>query len=177
METLGEIIFTEDEIQARVACVADEINRNMKDKENEGIVVVGVLNGAFVFMADLIRNLKLDHQVDFVQASSYRNSMQSSGYVKIEKDLTCILKDKHVLIVEDIVDTGLTLTHLKKLFFDRMAKSVSICALLVKDNPNASDIVNYKCFDCPDSFIVGYGLDYMQKYRNLPYLTSIIHRP
>lgn len=173
MENLGKIIFNEYEIQARVSRVADEINRDLKDKEGDGIVVVGVLNGAYVFMADVVRHLNFELEVDFIQASSYKNSMQSSGYIKIEKDLTSILKDKHVLIVEDIVDTGRTLTYLKKLFLDRKAKSVSICALLVKDHKEAKNLVDYKCFDCPDEFIVGYGLDYRQKYRNLPYITSI----
>ena len=173
MDELGKIIFGEDEIRNRVASVADEINRDMKDKEDDGIVVVGVLNGAFAFMADVVRHLNFELEVDFIQASSYKNSMKSSGYIKIEKDLTCILKDKHVLIVEDIVDTGRTLTHLKNLFLDRRAKSVSICALLVKKHTEAKNLVDYKCFDCPDEFIVGYGLDYRQKYRNLPYITSI----
>lgn len=176
MEKLGKIIFSEEEIHSRVTSVADQINSDMKSKEDDGIVVVGVLNGAFVFMADVVRRLKFDHEIDFIQASSYKNSMQSSGYVKIEKDLTCILKDKHVLIIEDIVDTGRTLTHLKNLFFDRRAKSVSICALLVKKHTEAKNLVDYKCLDCPDEFIVGYGLDYRQKYRNLPYITSITHR-
>lgn len=173
MENLGEVIFNEYEIQARVSRVADEINCIMKEKEDDGIVVVGVLNGAYVFMADIVRHLNFDLEVDFIQASSYKNSMQSSGYIKIEKDLTCILKDKHVLIVEDIADTGRTLTYLKKLFLEREAKSVSICALLVKNHKDVKNLVDYKCFDCPDEFIVGYGLDYRQKYRNLPYITSI----
>lgn len=172
MVEFNEIIFDEEEIQARVEYVANEINRDMKDKAVEGIIVVGLLNGAFIFMADIVRHLKFDFEIDFIQASSYKNSMQSSGYVKIEKDLSSILKDKHVLIVEDIVDTGLTLTHIKNLFYDRKAKSVSVCALLVKDHPNCEKLVDYKCFDCPDEFIVGYGLDYRQKYRNFPYITS-----
>ena len=169
----SKIIFSEEQLDKRIKEVAAQIHEDYKDKEKDGIVVVGVLNGAYVFMADLVRYLDLDLEIDFIQASSYQNSTVSSGNVKIEKDLTTILDSKHVIVVEDIIETGNTLNHIKNLFKDRRAKSVKICALLVKDYPVAHELADYMCFDCPNEFIVGYGLDYAQKYRNLPYITSL----
>lgn len=174
MEKLGDIIFSEEQIQARVAEIAAEITKDYKDKQDEGIVVIGLLNGAVIFMADVIRHLDLTVQIDFIAASSYNDGMESCGNVAIEKDIKADVKGKHVIICEDIVDTGLTLRCICDMFKDRGAASVKICTFLFKKHAKYFDRSDYNCFDCPDEFIVGYGLDYAQKYRNLPYVTSII---
>lgn len=173
MEKLGNTIFNEDQIQKQVAKVAEQINQDYKDKQKDGVVFVGVLRGAVIFMADIIRYLDFDIEIDFVAASSYKNSMKSSGTITLEKDISSDIKGKHVVIVEDIVDSGLTVKYLCQYFEDRGALSTKVCAFLFKQNQQSKREADYSCFDCPDEFIVGYGLDYAQKYRNLPYVTSI----
>lgn len=173
MEKLGDIIFSEEQIQARVAEIAAEITNDYKDKQDDGIVVVGLLRGAIIFMADVIRHLDLVVQIDFISASSYKDGMESCGNVDIEMDIKTDIAGKHVIICEDIVDTGLTLNCICNMFKDRGAASVKICTFLFKKHSKYFDHSDYNCFDCPDEFIVGYGLDYAQKYRNLPYVTSI----
>ena len=162
------IKVTEEEIKARVAELGKQIE---KDFEGQDLLVVGILKGASVFVADLIRNINLDVNMDFMSVSSYGNAMESSGSVKILKDLDVDIKGKNVLIVEDIIDSGLTLSNLTKELGAREPKSLKICTLLDKPERRKADIpVDYVGFVIEDKFIVGYGIDYAEKYRNLPYI-------
>lgn len=172
-DKLGEIIFSEEEIQKRIAEVAKQINADYKDKEADGVYVIGILNGAYMFVSDLSKLLDFDFQIEFSRISSYKNALKSSGIIKIEYNMTKHVKGKHILIVEDIVDTGNTVKKIRKEFMDSKAKSIKVCSFLVKDNPQRCEDADYFCFKCPDKFVVGYGLDYAQKYRNLPYITSL----
>ena len=163
-----DIMISEEEIQKKVVELAKKIQ---KDYEGEELLVVGVLKGANVFVADLIRKLDLDIKLDFMSVSSYGNSTESSGTVKIIKDLDTDIKDKNVLIVEDIIDSGLTLNNLVKALETRKPKSLKLCTLLDKPERRTSDIfVDYVGFEIEDKFIVGYGIDWAEKYRNLPYI-------
>ena len=163
-----DIMISEEEIQKKVVELANKIQ---KDYEGEELLVVGILKGANVFVADLIRKLDLDIKLDFMSVSSYGNSTESSGTVKIIKDLDTDIKDKNVLIVEDIIDSGLTLNNLVKALETRNPKSLKLCTLLDKPERRTSDIfVDYVGFEIEDKFIVGYGIDWAEKYRNLPYI-------
>ncbi len=163
-----DIMISEEEIQKKVVELAKKIQ---KDYEGEELLVVGILKGANVFVADLIRKLDLDIKLDFMSVSSYGNSTESSGTVKIIKDLDTDIKDKNVLIVEDIIDSGLTLNNLVKALETRKPKSLKLCTLLDKPERRTSDIfVDYVGFEIEDKFIVGYGIDWAEKYRNLPYI-------
>ncbi len=158
-------ILSPQQIQERVAELGREIT---KDYQGRTIVVVGILNGAFMFMADLVRAIDLPVQVDFVRLSSYRGA-DSSGQVSITKDVELVLKDKDVLVVEDIVDTGLTLQYLKEVLKLHKAASVKICCLIDKKERREVPIeADYVGFDIERGFLVGYGLDYEENYRNLP---------
>lgn len=170
----GKVIFSEDDIKNRIAEVGAQITQDYKDKEDEGIIVVSVLKGASLFMADLIREIDLLVEIDFLAASSYYNSTVSSGRLKIEKDISADIAGKHVIIAEDIVDSGLTLEYITKMLKNKGAASVKVCAFLNKHVSKTDIDVSYTCFDCPNEFIVGYGLDYAQMFRNLPYITSIV---
>lgn len=174
MLKFGKTIISEKEIQSRVSEVGRIISNDYKDKQDDGIVVVGVLKGAVLFTADLIRSLDLKIEIDFISASSYNNSLESSGNVKIEKWLSTSAKGKHIIVVEDVVDSGLTLKCITEKLKDEGAASVKICALLDKHLSKSNIEVSYMCFDCPNEFIVGYGLDYKQNYRNIPYITSLV---
>lgn len=163
-----DIMISEEEIQKKVVELANKIQ---KDYEGQELLVVGILKGANVFVADLIRKLDLDIKLDFMSVSSYGNSTESSGTVKIIKDLDTDIKDKNVLIVEDIIDSGLTLNNLVKALETRNPKSLKLCTLLDKPERRTSDIfVDYVGFEIEDKFIVGYGIDWAEKYRNLPYI-------
>ena len=168
MFKITKTMLTEEEIKARVAELGKQIE---KDFEEQDLLVVGILKGASVFVADLIRNINLDVNMDFMSVSSYGNAMESSGSVKILKDLDVDIKGKNVLIVEDIIDSGLTLSNLTKELGAREPKSLKICTLLDKPERRKADItVDYVGFVIEDKFIVGYGIDYAEKYRNLPYI-------
>ena len=168
MFKITKTLLTEEEIKARVAELGKQIE---KDFEGQDLLVVGILKGASVFVADLIRNINLDVNMDFMSVSSYGNAMESSGSVKILKDLDVDIKGKNVLIVEDIIDSGLTLSNLTKELGAREPKSLKICTLLDKPERRKADIpVDYVGFVIEDKFIVGYGIDYAEKYRNLPYI-------
>ena len=168
MFKITKTMLTEEEIKARVAELGKQIE---KDFEGQDLLVVGILKGASVFVADLIRNINLDVNMDFMSVSSYGNAMESSGSVKILKDLDVDIKGKNVLIVEDIIDTGLTIRNLTKELGAREPKSLKICTLLDKPERRKADIqVDYVGFVIEDKFIVGYGIDYAEKYRNLPYI-------
>ena len=168
MFKITKTMLIEEEIKARVAELGKQIE---KDFEGQDLLVVGILKGASVFVADLIRNINLDVNMDFMSVSSYGNAMESSGSVKILKDLDVDIKGKNVLIVEDIIDSGLTLSNLTKELGAREPKSLKICTLLDKPERRKADIpVDYVGFVIEDKFIVGYGIDYAEKYRNLPYI-------
>ena len=162
---LAEILLTEEEIHAKIDELAHAIEA---DYAGEKILLVGVLRGAVMVMADVARALKMDIEMDWMAVSSYGAGTQSSGVVRILKDLDSDLKDRHVLIVEDIIDSGLTLSWLRANLESRGAKSVEICALLRKPDALKVEVdVKYIGFDIPNKFVVGYGLDYAEQYRNL----------
>nr|WP_206693798.1 hypoxanthine phosphoribosyltransferase [Glutamicibacter sp. FBE19] len=162
---MAHVLYTKEEIQARVAELAAQID---KDYEGRDILVVGVLKGAVMIMADLVRALNSHLTMDWMAVSSYGSGTQSSGVVRILKDLDSDLMGKHVLIVEDIIDSGLTLSWLKSNLESRGPASVEICTLLRKPEAAKVEIdVKYVGMDIPNEFVVGYGLDYAEKYRNL----------
>ena len=168
---LTEVLFTEEQIHNKIAELCRAIEA---DYAGERVLLVGVLRGAVMVMADLARELKLHIDMDWMAVSSYGAGTQSSGVVRILKDLDSDLHGRKVLIVEDIIDSGLTLSWLKKNLQTRGADSVEICALLRK--PEAAKVqvdVKYIGFDIPNEFVVGYGLDYAEKFRNLPYIGVI----
>ena len=168
-DTIGTVMITQEEINAKAAEIGARITEDYKGKS---IVLVGILRGAVMWMADIMRNTELDMCIDFMVCSSYGAATKSSGIVKINKDLDTDIEGKDVIIVEDIVDSGVTLNYLMGYFESRGAASVKICALLDKPTGRRVDInVDYVGFTVDDRFIVGYGLDYDQKYRNLPYIT------
>jgi hypoxanthine phosphoribosyltransferase len=162
-------LYTAEELQARVRELGSAITRDYGDRE---LVLVGVLKGSFCFMADLARQLPShDVHVDFLGLASYGDETKSSGVVQITSDLTRPVDGKHVLVVEDIVDTGLTMDYLMENLRTRHPASVKLCALLHKPSRQKKAIrIDYLGFTIPDLFVVGYGLDYAQRYRNLPYI-------
>jgi hypoxanthine phosphoribosyltransferase len=171
-ESIGEILVQADELQHRVRQLAEEIDRDYAGKE---LLLIGVLKGAFFFLADLMRNLKTPSEVDFMAVSSYGSSTDSSGVVRILKDLDAPLEDRHVLIVEDIVDSGLTLQYLMRTLETRGPASLEVCALLTKPERRQVEMpARYVGFEIPDKFAIGYGLDYAERYRNLPYV-AVLH--
>jgi len=165
---LAKVILTEEQIAKRVKELGEMITKDYKGKN---LFVIGILRGASVFMSDLIREIKLPLEIDFMAVSSYGVSTKSSGVVRIAKDLDSTIGDKDVLIVEDIVDTGLTLKYIVENLQSRKPASVKICTLLDKPSRRVTDVeVAYNGFDIPDEFVVGFGLDYGEMYRNLPYI-------
>lgn len=167
METKpGEVLISTEELQRRVAELASEVRR---DYQGQPLLLVGVLKGAVIFMVDMAKELDLDVEMDFMAVSSYGASTESSGIVRIIKDLDDSVEGKHVLIVEDIVDTGLTLKYIMENIAARGPASLRVCTLLNKRKDRKADVhIDYVGFEIPDSFVVGYGLDYAQSYRNLP---------
>lgn len=164
-----EILLTEEEIRARVKELGEQITKDYKDKNS--LVIIGILKGASVFFADLIREIKLPVEIDFMAVSSYLDSSVTSGEVKIIKDASISTTMKNVLFVEDIIDTGFTMAKVKDIFLERGANSVKLCALTSKPDRRKIDIdIDYLGFEIPNEFIIGYGLDYAEKYRNLPYI-------
>lgn len=166
MVDLKEILISTEELQKRIAELGEMITRDYAGKE---ILMVGVLRGAVIFMSDLCRAIKLPVGIDFMAVSSYGLSTTSSGIVKVIKDLDEDIKDKHVLVVEDIIDSGLTLQYLLENLRSRKPASLKVCALLNKPERRRVDVhFDYIGFEVEDAFLVGYGLDYAEKYRNLP---------
>nr|WP_216662645.1 hypoxanthine phosphoribosyltransferase [Adlercreutzia sp. ZJ473] len=164
-------MFTEQEIARRVAQIGADITRDYADAAADGIVLVSVLRGAAVFMADLARAVELPLEMDYMAVSSYGNGAKSSGVVRILKDLSTEIEGRHVIIAEDILDSGLTLAYLMRNLASRNPASVEVATLLRKNTPAQAEInCRYVGFECPDEFIVGYGLDYAERYRNLPYI-------
>ncbi|MBO5060571.1 MAG: hypoxanthine phosphoribosyltransferase [Clostridia bacterium] len=162
------ILVTEAQIQGAVQKIADGINRDLND---EPLLVVVILKGSTPFAMDLIRKLNMPVELDFMQVSSYGKSTASSGFINMKKDLERDITGKNILIVEDIIDSGNTLFKIKTLFESRNAKSVRICTMLDKPSRRVVDVeVNYVGIEIPDEFAIGYGLDYNEQYRNLPYI-------
>jgi hypoxanthine phosphoribosyltransferase len=163
-----EIYIDEDKIAQRIQELGHQIT---KDFANEEVVMICVLKGAYVFCADLMRNINLPVSLEFVACSSYGNSTESSGNVKIEMDVTGSIENKNVIIVEDIVDSGLTIKTLEKILHLRNPKSMKLASLLYKPARLKHDIkIDYLAFEIEDKFVVGYGLDYAGRYRELPYI-------
>lgn len=168
---LGRILVGEDELQSRVAELGKEI---AADYVGRPPLLVGVLKGAFLFMSDLARAVDLPVELDFMAVSSYGSATKTSGVVRIIKDLDADLTGRHVLIVEDIVDSGLTLSWLLKNLASRNPASLEVCSLLRKPEAVKVDVpVKYVGFDIPNEFVVGYGLDYAERYRDLPYIGTL----
>jgi hypoxanthine phosphoribosyltransferase len=171
MNEIDEVLFTRDDIAKRVAELGAEITR---DYEGKDLIVVGILKGAGVFMSDLIREISSPIRIDFMSVSSYGNSTVSSGIVRITNDLHQDIQGCSVLIVEDIIDTGNTLHYLREYLKNRGAEDVKICALLDKPSRRQVEVpVEYVGFEVEDKFIIGYGIDYAEKYRNLPFIGTL----
>ena len=163
-----KVLVTQEEIAEAVARLGKTLTEDYKDKE---VVVVGILRGAAIFMADIIRAMDCYLTIDFMDVSSYGEALQSSGEVKIVKDLDTRVEGKDILIVEDIIDTGQTLKYIVDLLHYRKANSVKVCTLLDKKARRVNNMeADYVGLDIPNEFVVGYGLDYKQEYRNLPYI-------
>ncbi len=172
-QDIKDVMFTKEEIDAKVRELAKEINEHYQNRSKD-LVVIGILKGANVFLADLIRQLDLPVYIDFMAVSSYGTSTKSSGVVKIMKDLDLEIENRDVLIVEDIIDTGLTLKYLTQNLNTRNANSIKICTLLNKEYRRMAEIpVDFIGFEIPDEFIVGYGIDFAEQYRNLPYIATL----
>ena len=165
---IEKILLTREEIAAKIKELAAQITADYKGEE---VVLVCILNGAAPFMVDLAREINLPVYYEFMSVSSYGKSTKSSGHVRILKDLSHEIQNRNVIVVEDIVDTGLTLEYLVNILNEREPKSIKICALLDKYEARKTNVkIDYKGFCIPNAFAVGYGLDYDEKYRNLPYI-------
>ncbi len=168
---IQEVLFTQEALARRVGEIGAAITRDYASAAGDGIVLVSVLRGAAIFMADLARAIELPIEMDYMAISSYGNGAKSSGVVRILKDLTSEIEGRHVIVAEDILDSGLTLKYLLKNLSSRNPASIAVATLLRKKTEAQADIdCRYVGFECPDEFIVGYGLDYAERYRNLPYI-------
>ena len=171
---VGEILVQPDELAHRVRELAEQISADYADKN---VLLIGVLKGAVFFLADLMRKLDVDCEVDFMAVSSYGSSTDSSGVVRILKDLDASIEGRDVLIVEDIVDSGLTLSYLFRMLGGRSPASLEVCALLTKPDRREVDMpIRYVGFEIPNKFAIGYGLDHAEHYRNLPYV-AVLNEP
>jgi hypoxanthine phosphoribosyltransferase len=167
-----EILIDEDRLGARIAELGDEISADYAGRD---LLLIGVLKGAVFFMSDLMRRLTVPCEIDFMAISSYGASTDSSGVVRILKDLDINIQGRHVLVVEDIIDSGLTLSYLVRNLEAREPASLEICALLTKPERREIDVqVRYVGFEIPNRFVIGYGLDFAERYRNLPYV-AVLH--
>src|SRR4051794_37055849 len=165
---VGEILIDSDHLRARIAELGEEISHEYEGRE---LLLIGVLKGAVFFMADLMRHLTVPCEVDFMAISSYGAQTDSSGVVRILKDLDINIESRHVLVVEDIIDSGLTLSYLMRNLESREPASLEICALLTKPARREIDVhVRYVGFEIPNRFVIGYGLDFAERYRTLPYV-------
>ncbi|MGE5444204.1 MAG: hypoxanthine phosphoribosyltransferase [Ignavibacteriales bacterium] len=166
-EDIERVLITEEEIKRRVKELGEEISRDYKGKD---LVIVAVLRGAIVFLCDLIREISIPITLDFLSISSYSGQTQT-GVVRILKDLDESIEDRHVILVEDIIDTGLTLNYILKTLKARRPADIRVCALLDKKARRIVDVrIDYVGFEIPDEFVVGYGMDYGQRYRSLPFI-------
>jgi hypoxanthine phosphoribosyltransferase len=170
-ESIGEILVQADELQQRIRALGREISRDYAGRD---LLLIGVLKGAVFFLADLMRQIDVPCEVDFMAVSSYGSTTDSSGVVRILKDLDAPLEGRDVLIVEDIVDSGLTLQYLMRTLETRGPASLQVCALLTKPERRKAEVpARYVGFEIPDRFAIGYGLDYAERYRNLPYVATL----
>lgn len=168
MDDVAQVLISEQKLQSRIAELGKEISADYKGLDP---ILVCVLKGGYVFLADLTRRLSVRHAVDFMATSSYGNATESTGVVRILKDLDADIGGRHVLIVEDIIDTGQTLNYLLENLRSRKPASIRICTLLSKPTRRQVELdVDYLGFDIPDEFVIGYGLDYAETYRNLPFI-------
>ena len=168
---VGEILVQSDDLAHRVRGLAAEISRDYEDRD---LLLVGVLKGAVFFLSDLMRHLETDCEVDFMAVSSYGSSTDSSGVVRILKDLDVPIEGRDVLIVEDIVDSGLTLSYLMRTLQARNPASLEVCALLTKPERRKVDLpIRYVGFEIPNRFAIGYGLDHAERFRNLPFVAVL----
>jgi hypoxanthine phosphoribosyltransferase len=169
--TIGEVLIDEASLQQRISEIATRISADYAGREP---LVIGVLKGAVFFIADLLRRLTVPCELDFMAVSSYGSSTHSSGVVRILKDLDIPIAGRHVLVVEDVIDSGLTLSYLMKNLASRQPASLEICTLLTKPGHRRVNIpIRYVGFNLPDSFVIGYGLDYAERYRNLPFIAVL----
>ena len=167
-----EVLIDEDRLRSRVLELGEEISADYAGRD---LLLIGVLKGAVFFMADLMRNLSVPCEIDFMAISSYGAATDSSGVVRILKDLDINIEGRHVLVVEDIIDSGLTLSYLLRNLESREPASLEICALLTKPDRREIDVpVRYVGFEIPNKFVIGYGLDFAERYRNLPYV-GVLH--
>lgn len=165
---IERVLISSEEIQKRIRQLGNEISR---DYEGTTPIFVCILKGAYPFLADLTRCVSVDHEVDFMAVSSYDGGTQSTGVVKIEKDLKSNITERDVILVEDIIDTGLTIAHLTELLQTRNPRSIRIASLLDKKPARTKEVaLHYVGFEIPKEFVIGYGLDYDEKYRNLPFI-------
>ena len=175
---IKEILFSEEDLANRIRQMGQQITEDYKDTANgrtaDGapkLLVISVLRGAAIYMSDLVRQIDLPLEMDYMAVSSYGAGTRSSGVVRILKDLSSNIEGRHVLIAEDVLDSGLTLKYLLNVLESRKPASIEIATLVRKENPNQADVeCKYIGFECPDEFIVGYGLDYAESYRNLPFI-------
>jgi hypoxanthine phosphoribosyltransferase len=168
---IGEILVAAEDLERRVGELAAEISRDYAGKD---LVLVGVLKGAVFFLSDLMRRLDIPVEIDFMAVASYGSATRSSGVVRILKDLDTVIDGRDVLIVEDIVDSGLTLQYLLRNLAGRNPRSLEVCALLVKPERQKVDLpTRYVGFEIPNRFAIGYGLDHAERYRNLPYVAAL----
>ena len=173
MDYTIKTLLTREEVEKRIKKLAKEIEKDYCGKD---LLVIGLLKGSIMFMSDLIKEMDLPVMIDFMSVSSYSGTT-STGVINVLKDTDISVKDKDVLIVEDIIDTGLTLSHVKKLLEDRGTKSLKICTLLDKPSRRTVEMKgDYVGFEIPDEFVVGYGLDYDQHHRNLPYVGIVVKK-
>ncbi|MEW5288965.1 MULTISPECIES: hypoxanthine phosphoribosyltransferase [Erwinia] len=174
MKHTVDIMISEEAIATRIAEMGRQITEHYRHSGSD-MVLVGLLRGSFMFMADLCRKIEVPHEVDFMTASSYGSGMSSTRDVKILKDLDEDIRGKDVLIVEDIIDSGNTLSKVSEILRLRQPKSLAICTLLDKPDRREVEVaVEYVGFTIPDEFVVGYGIDYAQRYRNLPYVGKVV---
>jgi hypoxanthine phosphoribosyltransferase len=169
--SIGEALVSQEDLERRVRELGVEISRDYAGKE---LFLVGVLKGAVFFLSDLMRALEVPCEVDFMAVASYGSSTDSSGVVRILKDLDATIEGKDVLIVEDIIDSGLTLSYLLRTLRAREPRSLEVCALLTKPERREVDLpIRYTGFEIPNKFVIGYGLDHAERYRNLPYVAVL----
>ncbi|AAK02205.1 TPA: hypoxanthine phosphoribosyltransferase [Pasteurella multocida] len=169
------ILISEQDVRARIQTLGREITQYYQQKAVEKVIVVGLLRGSFMFMADLVRELNLPVEIEFMTTSSYGSGMTTNHDVKISKDLDGDIKGEHVLIIEDIIDTGYTLQKVREILKLREPASLRICTLLDKPSRREVEVpVEWVGFSIPDEFVVGYGIDYAQRYRNLGYIGHVV---
>lgn len=168
LKDIDKVLVSEEELDKKTTEIANAISRDFAGKE---LIIIGILKGGVVFASDLIKKINIPMEIEFMAVSSYGKESETSGVVTLKKDVDTPLVGKNVIVVEDIVDSGYTMKYLKKVFLDRKAESVKICTLLSKPSRRKVEIdLDYVGFEVPDEFVVGYGLDFDEKYRNLPFV-------